>query len=131
MADAFERQEGVPHPDLQPRTARMADGAGAVAGSVVATLEPSPAGRWAPGRPIPPRVYRISEVAAYAGTTRQTIHNYTTMGLLQECRWTDGGHRLYDESVFQRLDEILSMRARRMSIQDIRQHFLGGQERRA
>lgn len=131
MTDSFEKEASGVRDDSQPRTARIADGAGARAGSAVAHLGPSPTGRWAPGRPIPPKVYRISEVAAYAGTTRQTIHNYTTMGLLQECRWTDGGHRLYDESVFQRLDEILSMRARRMSIQDIREHFLGGQERRA
>lgn len=74
-------------------------------------------------RPIPPKLYRIGEVAAYAGTTRQTIHNYTTMGLLQESQWSEGGHRLYDETVFFRLDEILSMKAERRSLQDIRRRF--------
>jgi len=76
-------------------------------------------------RPIPPKLYRISEVAAYAGTSRQTIHNYTTMGLLQESRWSEGGHRLYDETVFPRLDEILSMKTERKSLKDIRERFLG------
>jgi DNA-binding transcriptional MerR regulator len=42
--------------------------------------------------------------------SRQTIHNYTIMGLIREARWTDGGHRLYDESVFGRLSEILRLR---------------------
>jgi hypothetical protein len=76
-------------------------------------------------RPIPPKLYRIGEVAAYAGTSRQTIHNYTTMGLIQECRWSEGGHRLYDETVFPRLDEILGMKAQRRSLKDIRERFLG------
>jgi hypothetical protein len=76
-------------------------------------------------RPIPPKLYRIGEVAAYAGTSRQTIHNYTTMGLLQESSWSEGGHRLYDETVFVRLDEILSMKAERRSLRDICDRFLG------
>ena len=32
------------------------------------------------------------------------------MGLIQESGWTDGGHRLYDESVFQRLSKIIELR---------------------
>jgi hypothetical protein len=83
------------------------------------------AGLRPPRRPIPPKLYRISELAAYAGTSRQTIHNYTTMGLLQESRWSEGGHRLYDETVFPRLDEILSMKAGRSTLKDIRDKFLG------
>ena len=74
-------------------------------------------------RPIPPKLYRIGEVMEYSGVSRQTIHNYTTMGLLRESKWTPGGHRLYDEFVFARLDEIARLKARRMSMQDIRRHF--------
>lgn len=72
---------------------------------------------------IPPKLYRIGEVVDYSGMSRQTVHNYTTMGLLRESRWTDGGHRLYDESVFARLDEIAELKRQRMSLQDIREHF--------
>jgi len=72
---------------------------------------------------VPPKLYRIGEVVDYSGVSRQTIHNYTTMGLLRESRWTRGGHRLYDESVFNRLDEIVEMKASRKSLQDIREHF--------
>ena len=35
------------------------------------------------------------------------------MGLIEECGWTDGGHRLYDESVFERLSLIMEMRKTR------------------
>ncbi len=86
---------------------------------------PSQAPPWQQAsRSIPPKLYRIGELVDYAGVSRQTIHNYTTMGLLQASRWTRGGHRLYDESVFSRLDEILRMRERNMSMQVIREFFL-------
>jgi len=74
-------------------------------------------------RPRPPKLYRIGEVVEYSGMSRQTIHNYTTMGILQESRWTPGGHRLYDESVFERLDAIIELKAASKSLQDIREHF--------
>jgi hypothetical protein len=74
-------------------------------------------------RPRPPKLYRIGEVVSYCGMSRQTVHNYTTMGVLREERWTAGGHRLYDESVFERLDEIAEMKARGKSLQEIREHF--------
>jgi DNA-binding transcriptional MerR regulator len=32
------------------------------------------------------------------------------MGLIREAKWTEGGHRLYDESVFERLSEIIRLR---------------------
>jgi DNA-binding transcriptional MerR regulator len=46
------------------------------------------------------------------------------MGLLPEERWTRGGHRLYAESVFDRLDEIAGMKAASKSMREIREHFL-------
>ncbi|MBN1816913.1 MAG: MerR family transcriptional regulator [Sedimentisphaerales bacterium] len=59
---------------------------------------------------VPAKLYRIGEVVRYTPFTRQTIHNYTTMGLIQESDWTEGGHRLYDEGVFNRLAKILELR---------------------
>lgn len=59
---------------------------------------------------IPVKLYRIGEVVSYTPFSRQTIHNYTTMGLIQEISWTEGGHRLYDESVFMRLSRIMELR---------------------
>lgn len=58
----------------------------------------------------PAKLYRIGELVDYTPFSRQTIHNYTIMGLIQEAKWTEGGHRLYDESVFARLTEIMRLR---------------------
>ncbi len=76
------------------------------------------------GRPRPPKLYRIGEIIDYSGLSRQTIHNYATMGLLRESQWTRGGHRLFDESVFERLDQVLLMKRDCKSMHDIREHFL-------
>ncbi len=59
---------------------------------------------------IPRKLYRIGELVEYTPFSRQTIHNYTIMGLIRESEWTKGGHRLYDESVFDRLRRIMQMR---------------------
>ena len=52
---------------------------------------------------VPRKLYRVSEIADHLGLTRQTLHNYATIGLITEERRTDGGQRLFDESVFERL----------------------------
>lgn len=62
---------------------------------------------------VPAKLYRIGELVRYTPFSRQTIHNYTIMGLISEAEWTDGGHRLYDESVFQRLSRIIQLRKTR------------------
>jgi len=59
---------------------------------------------------VPAKLYRIGEVVRYTPFSRQTIHNYTIMGLIREVEWTEGGHRLYDESVFERLSRIMHLK---------------------
>ncbi len=59
---------------------------------------------------IPAKLYRIGELVSSTPFSRQTIHNYTIMGLIQEAKWTQGGHRLYDESVFGKLSQIMQLR---------------------
>lgn len=71
---------------------------------------------------IPAKLYRIGELVTYTPFSRQTIHNYTIMGLIQEARWTDGGHRLYDESVFERLSKIIHLRKTK-TLSEIREIF--------
>ncbi len=58
----------------------------------------------------PVKLYRIGELVRYTPFSRQTIHNYTIMGLIREAEWTNGGHRLYDESVFGRLSKIIELK---------------------
>ncbi len=59
---------------------------------------------------IPDKLYRIGELVRHSPFSRQTIHNYTIMGLIRESEWSEGGHRLYDDSVFERLARILELR---------------------
>jgi DNA-binding transcriptional MerR regulator len=59
---------------------------------------------------IPVKLYRIGELVNYTPFSRQTIHNYTIMGLIRETKWTEGGHRLYDESVFEKLSQIMQLK---------------------
>jgi len=58
----------------------------------------------------PAKLYRIGELVRYTPFSRQTIHNYTIMGLIREAQWTEGGHRLYDESVFEKLSKIIELK---------------------
>jgi DNA-binding transcriptional MerR regulator len=59
---------------------------------------------------VPTKLYRIGELVRYTPFSRQTIHNYTIMGLIREVQWTEGGHRLYDETVFEILSKIMQLR---------------------
>jgi len=68
----------------------------------------------------PPKLYRIGELVRYSPLSRQTIHNYTIMGLIHEEQWTEGGHRLYGESVFEELARIIELRKTK-SLYQIRQ----------
>jgi DNA-binding transcriptional MerR regulator len=71
------------------------------------------------GVQIPAKRYRIGEIVRCSPFSRQTIHNYTIMGLIREAEWTEGGHRLYDETVFERLSRIVELR-RSKSLAEIR-----------
>ncbi len=59
---------------------------------------------------VPIKLYRVGELVRHTPFSRQTIHNYTIMGLIRESEWTEGGHRLYDESVFERLSRIMQLK---------------------
>ncbi len=56
----------------------------------------------------------------YTGLSRQTIHNYTLAGLIQEARRTVSGHRLYDESVFDRLEQIKILQGKNYTLLQIK-----------
>ena len=58
---------------------------------------------------IPRKLYKIGEVMRYTGLSRQTIHNYTMLGLLREEERTESGHRLYGEEVFARIERIKAL----------------------
>ena len=66
------------------------------------------------------KLYKMGEVMEYSGLSRQTIHNYTLAGLIEECRRTASGHRLYEESVFERLEEIKSLQRKNYTLAQIK-----------
>ncbi len=68
---------------------------------------------------VPPKFYKIGEVMRYSGLSRQTIHNYTVMGLIAEAERTPSNHRLYDGLVFERLARIRELRER-MTLQEVK-----------
>ncbi len=69
---------------------------------------------------IPKKLYRIGDIMRYTGLSRQTLHNYTVLGLIREEERTQGGHRLYPESVFERLSRIHELR-RTNTLREIRE----------
>ena len=72
------------------------------------------------GFQVPVKLYRIGEIIRFTPFSRQTIHNYTIMGLIRESQWTEGGHRLYDETVFERLSQISELKKTK-SLEEIKQ----------
>lgn len=62
--------------------------------------------------PAPKKLYKIGEIIRYYVSpqgkkiSRQTLHNYTQLGLISKAELTESGHRLYDENVFDRLRRI-------------------------
>ena len=63
----------------------------------------------------PEKLYRVSELMQFmkdqrAPISRQTLHNYTLMGLINVSKRTLAGHRLYDEDVFERLLRIEALK---------------------
>ena len=52
------------------------------------------------------RLWKVGELVRRSGLTRQTIHNYCLLGILQEAERTASGHRLYDKQAFKRLERI-------------------------
>ncbi|MBU1864651.1 MAG: MerR family transcriptional regulator [Candidatus Omnitrophica bacterium] len=66
------------------------------------------------------KLYKIGEVMHYSGLSRQTLHNYTLAGLIVEARRTESGHRLYDESVFDRLEKIKQLQEQHYTLMQIK-----------
>jgi DNA-binding transcriptional MerR regulator len=57
-----------------------------------------------------PKLYKIGELIERSGISRQTLHNYTMLGLIEPTQRTPSGHRLYDEAAFVRLERIKKLR---------------------
>ena len=76
---------------------------------------------------IPRKLFKIGEVMTYTGISRQTLHNYTMLGLITEEERTDSGHRLYGEEVFLRLARIQELK-KKHSLKEVREILEEGRE---
>lgn len=54
----------------------------------------------------PPKLFKVGEIMRHTKLSRQTIHNYTMLGLITPAERTPSGHRLYGEEVFERIRKI-------------------------
>ena len=67
----------------------------------------------------PEKLFKIGEVIRYSGLSRQTVHNYTMLGLISERTRTEAGHRLYGEEVFEILERIQSLKREGRTLKEI------------
>ncbi len=74
----------------------------------------------------PEKFYKIGEVMEATRLSRQTIHNYTVAGLIDEAKRTPSGHRLYGEDVFDRLEKIKVLQEKNYTLMQIKKLFESG-----
>ncbi|KIL39666.1 MerR family transcriptional regulator [Gordoniibacillus kamchatkensis] len=83
-------------------------------------------------------LYTVKEVSALSNVTVKTLHHYHKIGLLQPCRISDAGYRLYGEAELERLQQILFYRELDFPLEQIKRllekeperlAILSGQER--
>lgn len=74
-----------------------------------------------PRKPVK-KLFKIGEVAEYGGLSRQTVNYYTMLGILREAGRTKSGHRLYDESVFDRIEKLRELQPAK-TLKEIAEYF--------
>ena len=74
-------------------------------------------------RPQPRTLYRTAEVLRATGISRQVLYRYITLGLITPAEVTDTGRRLFDKSVFSRLELIKELNHSGYALRDIRETF--------
>ena len=72
----------------------------------------------------PPQGARIGDLARKSGLSRQALHNYVLLGLLEPSGRTPGGHRLFGEEAARRLELIARLCRSGYTLQAIRETFL-------
>lgn len=69
----------------------------------------------------PKKLFKIGEVMRYTGLSRQTVHNYTMLGLIREEERTESGHRLYGADVFERIVRIIKLKGQNKTLRRIQE----------
>ena len=72
----------------------------------------------------PKKLLKAGELARRAGMTRQALHQYVVMGLIEPAALTKGGQRLFSEEALQRVELIQNLCATGYTLQSVREIFL-------
>lgn len=67
----------------------------------------------------PKKLWKVGDLVRHTGLSRQTLHNWVQLGLICEAEQTDSGHRLYDDTVWRRLEQIQRWRRRGKGLRQI------------
>jgi MerR family transcriptional regulator, thiopeptide resistance regulator len=66
-------------------------------------------------------MFQAREFASRAGVTVRTLHHYDRLGLLKPSRYTEAGYRLYGETDFARLQQIVMLKFIGLSLKEIKE----------
>lgn len=64
-------------------------------------------------------VWTVGELARKAGVTVRTLHHYDQLGILTPSDYTAAGYRLYGEAALLQLQQILTLKALGLPLEDI------------
>jgi len=65
-------------------------------------------------------LHKTGEVLKRAGISREVFYRYLTMGLIVPARVSPGGHNLFSEDVFRRIDIIRKLNTSGFTLRDIK-----------
>jgi DNA-binding transcriptional MerR regulator len=73
---------------------------------------------------IPDTIYMTSDLVSVTGLGRHTIYYYLKLGLIEETgRTWRGNYRYFNQSVVERLQQIIDLRAEGLSLDAIKQRL--------
>jgi DNA-binding transcriptional MerR regulator len=74
----------------------------------------------------PDTIYMISDLVSVTGLGRHTVYYYLKLGLIEETgRTWRGNYRYFNQSVVERLQQIIALRAEGLSLEAIKQRLEG------
>jgi DNA-binding transcriptional MerR regulator len=72
----------------------------------------------------PDTIYMTSDISSVTGLGRHTVYYYLTLGLIAETgRTWRGNYRYFDQSVIERLQKIIALRAEGLSLDAIKERL--------
>lgn len=64
--------------------------------------------------------YKVNEISKLTGLSRQQIHNYTQLGLIEEVCRTEAGHRFYSKETIDKIF-LIEMLKRHRTLSEVRE----------